>query len=380
MNAFSFQLAATEKTAVGTARAGTLQTPHGPVDTPVFMPVGTHSTVKTLTMDQLKATDASIMLSNAFHLYLRPGHDLVAKAGGLHAWMDWPHAILTDSGGFQVFSLAKIREIEPHGVRFRDPATGDEHFIGPKESMAIQNALGADVIMAFDECPPYPATQEYARKSLDMTHRWLEECFEHHARPNDQALFPIVQGSVYEDLRTESARFVQQFDAHGYAIGGVSVGEPRDEINRIVEYTAPLLPEDKPRYLMGVGTPEDLLDAIRRGVDMFDCVMPTRIGRHGSFFHSEGRKIIKNAEYTEDFGPLEEGCRCYACTHHSRAYIRHLFRQQEWTAATLLSIHNITFLIDTVARAREAILAGRYEDFYHRVHSKGFLRRAARPV
>ncbi len=361
---FPFQLEASEKTAHGTARAGTFTTPHGAVKTPMFMPVGTHSTVKTMSWSQVKETGASMVLCNSYHLYLRPGPELIEKAGGLHRWMNWDGPILTDSGGFQVFSLSKLREIKDDGVRFKDPLSGNYHFIGPKESMAIQNSLGPDVIMAFDECPPYPATREYATQSLDKTHRWLEACFEHHARPHDQALFPIIQGSTYPDLREKSALFAQQFPAHGFAIGGVSVGEPRDEINRIVEVTAPFLPEDKPRYLMGVGTPEDLLDCIRRGTDLFDCVMPTRIARHGSFFSPEGRRIIKNAEFKEDFGPLVDGCSCFTCQNHSRAYIRHLFRQREWTASMLMSIHNIQFLIETSQSARQAILEHRFEDFY----------------
>ena len=363
---FSYTLQATEQTGMDTiARAGVFNTPHGPVETPVFMPVGTHSAVKTLAWGQVKDLGASMVLCNSYHLYLRPGPDLIEKAGGLHHWMNWDQPILTDSGGFQVFSLSKFREIKEDGVRFKDPLSGNYHFIGPKESMMIQNKLGPDVMMAFDECPPYPATYEYAQKSLEITNRWLETCFEHHARPHDQALFPIIQGSTYPDLREASAAFAQQFDAYGYAIGGVSVGEPRHEINRIVEITAPMLPTDKPRYLMGVGTPEDLLDCIRRGMDMFDCVMPTRIARHGSFFTPDGRGIIKNAQYTEDFAPLVEGCECYACENHSRAYIRHLFRQKEWTASMLMSIHNIFSLVQLAKDARQAILAGTFEDFYH---------------
>ncbi len=361
---FSFQLEASEKTEKGTARAGTFKTPHGEVKTPMFMPVGTHSTVKTMSWSQVKDTGASMVLCNSYHLYLRPGPELIEKAGGLHQWMNWNGPILTDSGGFQVFSLSQLRDIREDGVRFKDPISGNYHFIGPKESMTIQNSLGPDVIMAFDECPPYPATRDYASQSLEKTHRWLDECFQHHARPHDQALFPIVQGSTYPDLREKSAQFVQDFPAYGFAIGGVSVGEPREEINRIVELTAPFLPKDKPRYLMGVGTPEDLLDCIRRGMDMFDCVMPTRIARHGSFFSPDGRRIIKNAEFKEDFGPLVEGCSCFTCQNHSRAYIRHLFRQKEWTASMLMSIHNIQFLIETTQSARQAVLDSRFEDFY----------------
>ena len=348
----------------GEARAGTFLTPHGTLHTPVFMPVGTHSAVRCLTWPQVAQTGAEIVLSNAYHLYLRPGHRLVEKAGGLHQWMNWDKPILTDSGGFQVFSLAKHRDIKHNGVHFKDVVDGSKHFMGPKESMAIQNALGADIIMAFDECPPGTVDHDYAKKSLTITHRWLGECFEHHARAHDQALFPIVQGSTFEDLRTESAAFVQQFPAHGFAIGGVSVGETKMQMDQVVRFTAPLLPKDKPRYLMGVGTPEDLLTGIRHGVDMFDCVMPTRIARHGSYFTPHGRKIIKNAEFTEDFRPLVEGCACFACQNHSRAYIRHIFRMGEAAASTLLSIHNIHTLVQLAQDARAAILAGTFEDVF----------------
>lgn len=327
------------------------------------MPVGTHSAVRTLTWPQVADTGAEIVLSNSYHLYLRPGHELVEKAGGLHHWMNWKKPILTDSGGFQVFSLAKHRDITPEGVFFKDLVDGKKHFMGPKESMRIQNALGADIIMAFDECPPGAANYEYAKKSLEMTNRWLEICFEHHAR-KDQALFPIVQGSVYEDLRTQSVEFVSGFDAVGFAIGGVSVGETKMQMNQVVSFTAPMMPKDKPRYLMGVGTPEDLLEGIRHGIDMFDCVMPTRVARHGSFFTPTGKKIIRNAEYKEDFAPLAEGCACYTCQNHSRAYLKHIYRMGETTAATLLSIHNIYTLVELAKEARRRIMAGTFEDFY----------------
>jgi queuine tRNA-ribosyltransferase len=270
---------------------------------------------------------------------------------------------LTDSGGFQVFSLANLRKITEVGVSFQDPKDGKKHYINPEISMEIQNSIGADIIMAFDECPPYPCEYETAKKSMEMTHRWLDRCFKAHKRA-DQALFPIVQGSTYDDLRQESAKVISSFDAIGYAIGGVSVGEPAEEKNRIVELCTPLLPQDKPRYLMGVGTPEDLLDGVFRGIDMFDCVMPTRNARHGSFFSDNGRKIIKNKEFEADFGPLQEGCTCYACQNHSKAYIRHLFRQKESTAGTLMSIHNIHYLINLMAEARKAIIEDRYFEFY----------------
>jgi queuine tRNA-ribosyltransferase len=359
MTAFSYLLQATQSN----ARAGLLKTPHGDIHTPVFMPVGTHSAVRTLTWPQVADTGAEIVLSNAYHLYLRPGHELVEKAGGLHHWMNWHKPILTDSGGFQVFSLAKHRDITPEGVFFKDLVDGKTHFMGPKESMRIQNALGADIIMAFDECPPGAADYDYAKKSLEMTNRWLETCFEHHAR-KDQALFPIVQGSVYEDLRVQSVDFVSQFDAVGFAIGGVSVGETKMQMNQVVSFTAPRLPAHKPRYLMGVGTPEDLLEGIRHGIDMFDCVMPTRVARHGSFFTPTGKKIIRNAEYKEDFAPLVEDCACYTCQNHSRAYLKHIYRMGETTAATLLSIHNVYTLVELAQEARRKIIAGTFEDFY----------------
>lgn len=360
MTAFSYRIEAREKQ----SRAGIFSTPHGQIHTPVFMPVGTHSAVRTLTWPQVEETGAEIVLSNSYHLYLRPGHALIEKAGGLHQWMNWNKPILTDSGGFQVFSLAKHRDIKPEGVFFKDVIDGKKHFMGPKESMIIQNALGADIIMAFDECPPGAIDYPYAKKSLDMTNRWLEICFERHARPREQALFPIVQGSVYEDLRTQSVEFVSGFPAHGFAIGGVSVGETKKQMNQVVSFTAPLLPDNKPRYLMGVGTPEDLLEGIRHGVDMFDCVMPTRIARHGSFFTPNGKKIIRNAEFQEDFGPLAEGCGCYTCKHHSKAYLRHIYRMGETTAASLISIHNIYTLVELAQEARRQIIAGTFERFY----------------
>lgn len=364
-SAFAFTLQAQ----VGQARAGVLQTPHGAIETPVFMPVGTHSTVKTLTWPQVKATGAQIVLANAYHLYLRPGPDLIAKAGGLHSWMNWQGPILTDSGGFQVFSLAALRKITPQGVHFQDAVSGNKHFIGPKESMAMQNAFGADIIMAFDECPPYPVEETVAEKSLELTQRWLEECVTAHARPlyprdYEQALFPIVQGSCYERLRAKAVEWVTQVPAHGYAIGGVSVGEPRAEMHRVTAFTAPLLPQNKPRYLMGVGTLEDFLQAVAAGVDMADCVLPTRNARHGGFFTEDGTQNIRKACYEADFSPLVEGCECFACQNHSRAYIRHIYRQEEATAKTLLSIHNLQMLAQLAKSARASILEGTFSEFY----------------
>ena len=359
----SFNFNLEKKCTKSNARAATFKTPHGEIKTPVFMPVGTNSAVKMMTNQQLKDVNSQIILGNSYHLYLRPGHKMIEQAGGLHKWMNWDKPILTDSGGFQVFSLANLRKITEDGVSFQDPKDGKKHYINPEISMEIQNSIGADIIMAFDECPPYPCEYNPAKDSMEMTHRWLERCFKAHKR-TDQALFPIVQGSTFEDLRKESAKVISSFDAIGYAIGGVSVGEPAEEKNRIVELCTPLLPQDKPRYLMGVGTPEDLLDGVLRGIDMFDCVMPTRNARHGSFFSDNGRGIIKNKEFEADFGPLQEGCTCYACQNHSKAYIRHLFRQKESTAGTLMSIHNIHYLINLMAEARKAIFEDRYFEFY----------------
>lgn len=367
MKPFEFNLLKTDPKSK--ARAGLFYTPHGVVETPVFMPVGTNSTVKMLTADQLNQTGAQIVLSNSYHLFLRPGHKLIEKAGGLHSWMNWHKTILTDSGGFQVFSLTHLRKMTDDGVEFKDPVRGSMHYINPEISMEIQNALGADIIMAFDECPPYPCEYDAAKAANVRTHSWLERCVNAHKR-KDQALFPIIQGSVYNDLREESAKFVTSIPAYGYAVGGVSVGESRELVNSITDFTTSLMPEVKPRYLMGVGTPEDLLDAMKHGIDMFDCVNPTRIARHGCFFTDTGRGIIKNKEFEEDFLPLVPDCDCYSCRNHSRAYIRHLYRVKEATAAILLSIHNIHHLIHLVKRARSAILNGTFDAFYEKNYPK----------
>lgn len=358
---FNFKLLKKDKNSK--ARAGKFFTPHGIIKTPVFMPVGTNSAVKMLTADLVNQLGAEIILSNSYHLFLRPGHKLVEKAGGLHKWMNWHRPILTDSGGFQVFSLTHLRKMTDDGVQFKDPVSGDTHFISPEVSIEIQNALGADIIMAFDECPPFPCTYEQAQAANVRTHAWLERCFAAH-KNTPQALFPIVQGSVYEDLRKESASVITGYPAHGYAIGGVSVGEPRDLINKITAFTTDYLPEDKPRYLMGVGTPEDLLESVKNGVDMFDCVNPTRIARHGCFFTPYGRGTIKNKQFEEDFTPLVHGCSCYTCRNYSRAYIRHLYRVKEGTAAILMSIHNLFYLVDLMKQAHNAILEGSYNEFY----------------
>ncbi len=346
------------------ARAGRLITAHGVIETPVFMPVGTNATIKALTWEQVDLCGAQIVLSNSYHLYLRPGHKLVESHGGLHQFAACHLPILTDSGGFQIFSLDELRRITEDGVYFKDHLSGQEHFIGPEKSMEVQNSLGADIIMAFDECVKNPATYEEARQAADRTHRWLERCVARHARSADQALFGIVQGSTYEELRTQSAQIVTSFDLPGFAIGGVAVGENRQAIEHMVAYTAPLLPKTKPRYLMGVGTPWDIAYAIRCGIDMFDCVLPTRLARHGAAFTSAGRIALKGARFTTDPEPLEPGCSCYTCQHHSRAYLHHLIRLKEMTAASLLSIHNIFYLVRQAALARQAILEGRFRQYF----------------
>lgn len=346
------------------ARAGSFTTPHGLVETPVFMPVGTNGTVKSLTYEQVEACEAQIVLANSYHLFLRPGHELVQTAGGLHKFTAWDKPILTDSGGFQVFSLDQFRKIVAEGVHFKDHRDGKKHFIGPERSMEIQNALGADIIMAFDDCVKNPCTHEEAEISMHRTHRWLKECVQHHARPHEQALFGIVQGSMFEDLRTQSVEEVTSYDLPGFAIGGVAVGESREVIERIVMFTTPLLPQNKPRYLMGIGTPWDIAYAIRCGIDMFDCVSPTRLARHGTAFSSEGRLAIKNARFRTEFAPLEAECECYTCLNYTRAYLHHMVRQNEMSGASLLSIHNITFLIKEARNARQAILDGRFKEYF----------------
>jgi queuine tRNA-ribosyltransferase len=343
------------------ARVGVFSTPHGVVETPRFMPVGTLANVKTVTPDQLRLTGAQMVLANTYHLHLQPGEDIVAKAGGVHRFMGWDGPMLTDSGGFQVFSLSEMRTISEQGVTFRSPKDGQMIHLSPERSIQIQNALGADVIMAFDECPPYPATWEAVAEATDRTYRWLERCMTAHQRP-DQALFGIVQGGVYLDLREQAARSLAKLDLPGYAIGGVSVGEPPELIEKIVTATTPLLPPEKPRYLMGVGTYREMAQAIAAGVDLFDCVIPTRLARHGSALVQGERWNLKNAKYREDFTPLDTTCPCYTCQHFTRAYLSHLLRSREILAYTLLSIHNITELVHFTQRIRTAILKGRFAD------------------
>ncbi len=341
------------------ARAGALATPHGIVHTPAFMPVGTQATVKTLSPDELRELGAECILSNSYHLHLRPGSEVIARLGGLHSFMAWDRAILTDSGGFQVFSLAHLRRIDEDGVRFRSHVDGAEHFFSPERVIQIEEALGADIIMAFDECAPYPSSWDYAAEAMERTHRWAERCLAARSR-DDQALFGIVQGGVYPDLREKSARYLSSLGFDGYGIGGLSVGEPKAVMYSVLEETVRHLPPDKPRYLMGVGSPEDLLECVARGVDMFDCVLPTRIARNGALFTHEGRLNIRNSRYLDDGSPVEEGCRCYTCRHFSRAYLRHLTKSDEVLGLRLATIHNLHFLLNLATQIRRAIRDGTF--------------------
>jgi queuine tRNA-ribosyltransferase len=341
------------------ARAGTFHTPHGIVETPRFMPVGTLANVKTLTPAQLADTGAQMVLANTYHLHLQPGEGIVAKAGGLHRFMHWSGPMLTDSGGFQVFSLSELRDINDTGVTFRSPRDGQFIHLTPEKSIEIQNALGADVIMAFDECAPYPATRAAVETAVQRTTRWLDRCIKAHQR-SDQALFGIVQGGVYADLRQQSARDLVAFDLPGYAVGGVSVGEPPELIESIVKATTPLLPYHKPRYLMGVGTYREMVQAIASGIDLFDCVIPTRLARHANALVGGERWNLRNQKFREDMQPLDTTCSCYTCQNFSRAYLSHLLRSRELLGYTLLSIHNITELIRFTQRIRTSVLAGTF--------------------
>lgn len=332
------------------------------------MPVGTQATVKALTPHQVADTGATIILANAYHLFLRPGHQLIERSGGLHRFEKWSGSMLTDSGGFQVFSLTDLRKLTEEGVKFKNPINGSTHFVSPEVSMEIQNALGADIMMAFDECVPGMSSFETALEGVDRTTRWAERCLASHKRPEDQALFGIIQGNVYPELRTRSAEALVPMDFPGYAIGGLSVGEPKDKMYPTLAHSTGLLPEHKPRYLMGVGMPEDLVVGAALGVDMFDCVLPTRLARHGSVFHPEGRLNIKNARYKEDSAILQEGCDCYTCqTGFERRYLNHLVRSEELLAHTLLSIHNIRYLVRLMESVRASILAGTFPES-HRHH------------
>lgn len=354
----------------GLARRGRLTMPHGVIETPVFMPVGTQATVKTLSPFELREIGAGIILSNTYHLHLRPGDDLVAEAGGLHGFMSWDGAVLTDSGGFQVFSLSDLRKITDEGVQFRSHIDGSPRFFSPESVMAIENNLGADIMMTFDECPPYPADRSYLVTSLRRTLDWAKRCKAAHRRSDEQALFGIVQGGMETDLRRESAERLSELDFPGYAIGGLSVGEPKPLMYEVLAYTTPLLPVDKPRYLMGVGSPDDLFEGVERGVDMFDCVLPTRIARNGTVLTHSGKLVLKNAQYSRDFRPLDTSCDCQVCRTYSRAYIRHLLKAGEVLGIRLTSYHNVYFLLRLMANIRRSLEEGRFasykREFYER--------------
>ncbi|MDU5374139.1 tRNA guanosine(34) transglycosylase Tgt [Anaerococcus vaginalis] len=358
-----FKFTLEKKSSQCKARTGTIETNHGVIKTPVFMPVGTRATVKAMNNDELKSIGSQIILSNTYHLYLKPGQEIIRKADGLHKFMNWDRPILTDSGGFQVFSLSKTRKITEEGVQFRSHIDGSKHFISPEKSMEIQNDLGSDIMMAFDECVPYPASYEYTEDSMKRTLRWLKRCKDYHKNIDRQNLFGIIQGGMYKDLREYSAKNTIDFDLPGYAIGGLSVGEPRDLMIELLDFTTDFMPENKPRYLMGVGTPDYLFEAVEHGVDMCDCVLPTRIARNGTALTSKGKLVVKNAKYKDDFSPLDENCDCYACKNHTRAYIRHLLNVDEILGARLLSIHNLKFLIKMMENIRKSIEEDRYLEF-----------------
>ncbi len=352
------------------ARLGVLHTPHGDIDTPIFMPVGTQASVKGISPGELREINAKIILSNTYHLYLRPGHELIREAGGLHKFMNWDRAILTDSGGFQIFSLSTLRKITEEGVYFNSHLDGSKHFISPEKAMEIENALGSDIMMAFDECAPYPSTYEYTKKSMYMTTRWAERCLKAHKDTERQSLFGIVQGGTFADLRQISARDLVSMDFPGYGIGGLSVGEPAPLMYEMLEATVPLLPDNKPRYLMGVGTPDYLIEGAIRGIDMFDCVLPTRIGRNGTCMTTHGKLIVRDAKYARDFTPVDPECSCPACRNHTRGYIRHLIKAGEMYGLRLATLHNLYFLLDLMKQVRCAILNDSLLDFRREFYEK----------
>ncbi|MCY9807318.1 tRNA guanosine(34) transglycosylase Tgt [Lentilactobacillus senioris] len=352
--AIKYRLIKTEKHTG--ARLGEIITPHGTFPTPMFMPVGTQATVKTLAPEELDEMGAGIILANTYHLWLRPGEDIVEQAGGLHKFMNWDKGILTDSGGFQVFSLASNRNITEEGVTFKNEINGSKMFLSPEKAIQIENALGPDIMMSFDECPPYFESYDYVKHSVERTSRWAERGLKAHQNPDWQALFGIVQGAGFEDLRKQSAADLVSLDFPGYSIGGLSVGESKEEMNRVLEFTTPLLPTNKPRYLMGVGTTDSLIDGVIRGVDMFDCVLPTRIARNGTVMTSHGRLVVKNAKYARDFTPLDDQCNCYTCRNYTRAYIRHLMKTDEAFGMRLASYHNLYYLLNLMKRVRQAIM------------------------
>ncbi|HVT91269.1 MAG TPA: tRNA guanosine(34) transglycosylase Tgt [Bryobacteraceae bacterium] len=359
------------------ARAGVLHTAHGPVETPVFMPVGTQATVKGLPQAWLENDlDARIILANTYHLFLRPGHELIRELGGLHKFMSWPRAILTDSGGFQVFSLSDLRKISEEGVLFHSHLNGDAHLFTPESTVDVQLALGSDIMMVLDECLSYPATHEAARPAMERTVRWARTAYRHFLRRKEEtgvssSLFPIVQGSMFPDLRKECASRLLELEADGYAIGGLSVGEPRALSLEVVETAAPLLPRDKPRYVMGVGMPEELPEYVARGIDMMDCVLPSRNARNGYLFTSEGKVVIKQSRYRNDPAPLDSRCDCYTCRTFSRAYLRHLFQAGEILFSTLATLHNVRYYLDTMRQIRQSILLGTFPAYLAAVRAAG---------
>jgi queuine tRNA-ribosyltransferase len=364
-----FRYEVTHVCAQSGARLGKLYTPHGVIETPIYMPVGTQAAVKAMTSRDMEDIGTQILLANTYHLHLRPGEALVKKAGGLHKFMCWNKPILTDSGGFQVFSLAKLRKIEEEGVRFQSHIDGSRLSLTPESVMQIEQDLGADIAMAFDVCSPYPCDYDTAKAAMERTHRWAERCKKAHTR-EDQALFGIVQGAFYKDLRRESAKTLADMDFIGYGIGGLSVGEPKEIMYEMLDEIQPLMPAEKPRYLMGVGTPDCLVEGVLRGVDMFDCVLATRVARNGTCFTRKGRLVVKNAKYAEDFAPIDDDCDCYCCRNFSRAYLRHLFKAGEITAGVLASIHNLRFLLKLMEDIRAAIAEDRFLDFRKEFYAK----------
>ena len=365
--AFTFDLLRTDSCT--SARRGRITTARGFIETPAFMPVGTQGTVKAMLPETLRDIGAQIILGNTYHLFLRPGHELVKRLGGLHRFMHWDGPILTDSGGFQVFSLGKLRKIDETGVRFQSHLDGSAKVLTPESSIEIQQALGSDIIMVFDECIPYPSTREYVVESTNRSMRWAKRCHSAHDRSDGSALFGIVQGGMYEDLRRNSAEALIQIGFDGYALGGLSVGEGAEEMYAVMDYAVPLLPAEKPRYVMGVGTPENLVEGVRRGVDMFDCVMPTRNARNGVLFTHAGKISIKQAQYEDDSTPLDPHCDCYVCQNYSRAYLRHLFKSNEILASMLNTHHNLHYYLKLMADMRQAIESGCFEKFYRDFYS-----------
>ena len=367
MASLTFELI--KKSSRSKARRGRITTRHSVIETPVFMPVGTQATVKAMKPEEVRDMGADIILGNTYHLFLRPGHELIREAGGLHTFMNWSGSILTDSGGFQVFSLGKMRKITEEGVKFQSYLDGSRHMLTPESVVEIQTALGSDIMMAFDECAPYPADRRYIKDSLERTTRWLKRCKEAHWNTEEQALFGIMQGGMYKDMRKESADQIVEMDLPGYSIGGLSVGEPKEIMYDMLDDCVDWLPEEKPRYLMGVGSPDCLLEGVARGIDMFDCVIPTRIARNGMAYTSFGKVSIKNKQYEKDFGPLDPKCDCYTCRNYFRAYLRHLFKAGEILSSILLTHHNIYYLLNLMKEVRQAIEEDRFEeyrlDFYH---------------